>query len=93
MALQFFLKKMQILTPWCSGYHYCTTSTELELRFCAGSYPARGVSEIRDGEGLWQWSWLEIMLNVCHRSTTSQKQFIIIITEKVLLSKKLRLAN
>ena len=25
-------------------------STKPELRFCAGSYPARGVSEIRDGE-------------------------------------------
>ena len=27
-------------------------STKPELRFCAGSYPARGVSEIRDGEDL-----------------------------------------
>ena len=27
-------------------------STKLELRFCAGSNPARGVSEIRDGEDL-----------------------------------------
>ena len=25
-------------------------STKPELRFCAGSYPARGVSVIRDGE-------------------------------------------
>ena len=31
-------------------------STKLELRFCAVSNPARGVSEIRDSEGLWQWS-------------------------------------
>ena len=30
--------------------------TKPELRFCAGSNPARGVSEIRDGEDLWQWS-------------------------------------
>ena len=28
-------------------------STKPELRFCAGSNPARGVSEIRDGENLW----------------------------------------
>ena len=27
-------------------------STKPELRFCAGSNPARGVSEIRDGENL-----------------------------------------
>ena len=27
-------------------------STKLELRFCAGSNPACGVSEIRDGEDL-----------------------------------------
>ena len=27
-------------------------STKPELRFCAGSNPARGVSEIRDGEDL-----------------------------------------
>ena len=35
------------------GYHYCITSlTKPELRFCAGSNPDRGVSEIRGGEGL-----------------------------------------
>ena len=28
-------------------------STKPELRFCAGSNPARGVSDIRDGEDLW----------------------------------------
>ena len=27
-------------------------STKPELRFCAGSNPARGLSEIRDGEDL-----------------------------------------
>ena len=27
-------------------------SSKAELRFCAGSNPARGVSEIRDGEDL-----------------------------------------
>ena len=27
-------------------------STKLELRFCVGSNPARGVSEIRNGEDL-----------------------------------------
>ena len=38
-------------------------STKPELRFCAGSSPACGVSEIRDGQDLWQWSRLEIRLN------------------------------
>ena len=28
-------------------------STKPELKFCAGSYPVRGVSEISDGEDLW----------------------------------------
>ena len=54
-------------------------STKSELRFCAGSNPARGVSEIRDGENLWQWSRLEIKLNAFRRSAIPQKQFIIII--------------
>ena len=47
-------------------------STKPELRFCVGSNPAHGVSEIRDGENLGQWSRLEIRLNVFHRSTISQ---------------------
>ena len=51
-------------------------STKPELRFCASSNP---VSEIRDGEDLWQWSRLEIRLNAFRRSTILQKQFIIII--------------
>ena len=39
----------------------------------------RGVSEIRDGEDLWQWSRLEIRLNAFRWSTIPQKQFTIII--------------
>ena len=54
-------------------------STKSELRFCAGSNPARGVSEISDGEDLWQCSWLEIRLNTFRQSTIPQKQFIIFI--------------
>ena len=38
-------------------------STKPELRFCAGSDPAHGVSDIDDGEDLWQLFWLEIRLN------------------------------
>ena len=48
-------------------------STKPELRFCAGSKPARDVSEIRGGEYLWQWFRLEIRLNAFCRSTIPQK--------------------
>ena len=54
-------------------------STKSELRYCAGSNPARSVSGIQDGEDLWQQSLLEIRLHTFRRSTISQKQFIIII--------------
>ena len=54
-------------------------STKPELRLCAGSNPAHGGLEIRDGEDLLQWSRLEIRLNAFRRSTIHQKQFIIII--------------
>ena len=68
---------------WCSGVVVITTAqlhaTKPELRFCAGSNPARGVSEIRDGEDLWRWPRLEIRLNAFRRSTIPQKQFIITI--------------
>ena len=53
-------------------------STKPELRFFAGANPARGMSEIRNGEDLWQWFCLEIRLNAFRRSIISQKQFIII---------------
>ena len=61
-------------------------STKPELRFCAGSNPARGVPEIRDGEDLGQWSRLEIRLNAFRRSTITQKQFIIIIIENEFIN-------
>ena len=54
-------------------------STKPEFRFCTGSNSAHGVSDIRDGENLWQWSWLEITLDAFLQSTIPQKQFIIII--------------
>ena len=54
-------------------------STKSELKFCTGSNPARGVSEIRDSEDLWQSSQLKIRLNTFHPSTIPQKHFIIII--------------
>ena len=45
-------------------------STKHEIRFC--------LSEIPDGEELWQWSRLEVRLNSIHRSIIPQKQFIIV---------------
>ena len=66
--------------PCCRGVAVLTTaefhSTKPELSSCAGTNPARGVSEIRDGEDLWQWSRLEIKLNAFRWSTIPQKQFI-----------------
>ena len=51
---------------WHRGVVFITTaqlnSSKPDLRFCEGSNPARGVSEIRDGDDLWQWSHLEIRL-------------------------------
>ena len=79
-----------LMAPWCSlwrcGVVISTTaqlySTKPELRFCAGSNPACGMSEICDGEDLWQWSQLEIRLNTFHRSAIPQKQFIIFIIKE-----------
>ena len=68
---------------WHRGVVVITTaqlhSTKPELRICAGSTPARDVSEICDGEDLWKWSWLELRLNAFRRSTIIQKQFITIV--------------
>ena len=67
----------------CCGVVVITTaqlhSTKPELRFCASSSSANGVSEIHNGEDLWQWSQLEIKLYAFCQSTIPHKQFIIII--------------
>ena len=72
---------------WHCGVMVITTaqlhSTKPKLRFCTGSNPAQGVSEIRNGEDLWQWSRLEIRLNAFRWSTIPQKQFIIIIIMEI----------
>ena len=63
------------MTPWCSDYHYCTTSFSKTWAqvLCTFESCSQRV------EDLWQQYWLEIRLNSCRRSTTPQKQFIIII--------------
>ena len=67
---------------WCHGVVVISTaqlhSTKPEVKFCAGSNPACGVSEIRHGEDLWQCSRLKIRLNAFRWSNLPQKQFIII---------------
>ena len=71
------LKPLSESRSWRRGVVVITTaqlhSTKPELKFCAGSNPARGVPEIRDGEDLWQWSRLEIRLNALRRSTIPQR--------------------
>ena len=62
-------------------------STKPELRFCAGPIPALCVSEIRDGEDLWQWSRLEMRLNAFLRSTIPKEQFIIIIIIIIIIKR------
>ena len=51
MAVAFFISCYNILRR---GVVVITTaqlhSTKSELRLCAGSYPARSMSEVRDGE-------------------------------------------
>ena len=62
-------------------------STKPELRFCAGSNPARCVSEICDGEDLWQWSRQEIRLNTFRRSSKRIHQTEAARPSEVLLGK------
>ena len=85
-AWSILLMNFDVPILWRHGVVVITTaqfhSTKPELRYCAGSNPARGVSEICDGEDLWQWSRLEIKLNALRRSTIPQKQFIIILIEE-----------
>ena len=47
-------------------------STKPERRSCASSSLTCGVSEIRDGEDLWQQFYLEIRLSAFHGSTIPQ---------------------
>ena len=66
---------------WSRGIVVITTaqlhSSKLELRFMSSfSNTTWDVSEIRSGEDLCQWSWLEIRLSSFRLSTIPQKQFI-----------------
>ena len=65
-------------SPCCSGYHYCTTSFNKAWTQVLRRFKSCCVSEICDGEDLWQWSRLEIRLYTFCRSTIPQKQLTII---------------
>ena len=71
------LQQLRVAFLWRRGIVVVTSvqlhSIKLELRFCASSNPARGLSEILDDESLWQWSRLEIRLNSFHRLIIPQK--------------------
>ena len=73
--LQINLWRSDVVVITTAQFH----STKSELRFWAGSNPARSMSDIWDGVNLWQWSQLEIRLNAFRRTIIPQKQFIIII--------------
>ena len=86
---------------WRGGVVVITTaqlhSTKPQRRFYAGLNLASSIPEIRDGEYLWQWFLLKVRINDFRRSTTPQKQFIIIIiiikitmTYSFLFTRKLR---
>ena len=72
--------KIQLWT-WSVVFSLSLHLNKPELRFCPGLNPARGVSEISDGEDLWQWSRLEKGLHVFRRSTIPQNKFIILYTK------------
>ena len=70
------------MVQWCHGVVVMTTtqlhSTKPELKFCAGSNCAPGLSGIHNGKNLWQCSGLKINFNAFCWPTMLQKQFIII---------------
>ena len=49
--------------------------------------------DIRDDEGLWQWSQLEIRLILFRWSTIPQKQFIIIVIIHELFTDAMRITQ
>ena len=44
--------KQKIVPPWCSGDHYCTTSSNVSTQVPCRFNPVHGLSEIRNGEDL-----------------------------------------
>ena len=78
------LKQLNCATPYL--YIGIKPHNFIQLRFCTGSNLAHSMSKICNGEDLWQWSQLEIRLNVFHWSTISKKKFIITITIKSILA-------
>ena len=73
------VSKLFGMVQWCTGYCYCTASLiKAWNRVYTSSNHAHSKSQIRKSEDLWQWSWMEIWLNVCHWPPIHKKEFIII---------------
>ena len=64
-----------LVALWCSGYHYCTTSFNKAWILLQHRLKT-SVSDICNYVNLWQWSWMEIRLNIFCQSTILQKQLI-----------------
>ena len=85
LVMRYIVRTNAIIKCWDGWFRPCgvvvITTAQLhsikpELRLCASLNHVHGVSEIWDGKDPWQWSWLEIRLNVFCRSTIPQnKQF------------------
>ena len=73
------LSLIQILWKYLKTDEVELNSAKPELRFCVDSNPVLGVSVIRDGKDLWQWSQLEIRWSVFRLWTMPQNQFTILI--------------
>ena len=93
------ISKLYLIKPQTgsSGVVVITTaqlqSSKSELRFSTGLNPAYAVSEIRDGEDLWQWSQLEIRLNAFRWSNIPQNQLMVIIVIIIIISEDLHIKN
>ena len=61
-----------LVALWCSGYHYCTTSFNKAWILLQHRLKT-SVSDICNYVNLWQWSWMEIRLNIFCQSTILQK--------------------
>ena len=61
-------------------------STKFQLRFCAGSNPARGVSEVREGEDLNKAKRLSLVNHstktILHHGSNLEEFFYTMTTEK-----------
>ena len=70
-------KRTYLPALWCSNYHYCTTSFS-KLRFCTSSNPVHGMSDICDGENLWN-PQKEFIINISIHNGLIFKSLILVL--------------